>query len=106
MPARVIQGPVAGDQAPHLAPRGVVRGDRGAEGDPAVLGDLAGHVADPADVQVPVLLRERELRRQVPAHDVAVQEGRPPPAPAIASFATYGAKKVTEILSPTALSFV
>src|SRR5581483_6442052 len=53
------------DHVPHVLAGLVVGGDGGADGDAAVLGDLGGDVADPADVDVAVLLGEAELRRQV-----------------------------------------
>ena len=52
----------------------VVRRDRGADGDAAVLGDLGGDVADAADVDVAVLLREAELAGEVLADQVAVED--------------------------------
>src|SRR5204863_22677 len=55
------EAPARLDQAPHIAPRGVVRRDRRAHRDPPVLGDLRGHEADAPDVQVAVLFREPQL---------------------------------------------
>ena len=53
----------------------VVRGDRGADGDATVLGDLRGDEADAPDVEVAVLLGEPELGAEVLAHQVAVEQG-------------------------------
>ena len=67
----------------HLAhiPAGVrVRCDRCADGDPAVLGDLARDESDTADVEIAVRLREPQLARQMVAHDVAVEQGDRTPA--------------------------
>ena len=58
----------------------VVRRDRGADGDAAVLGDFRRDVADAADVDVAVLLREAELAREVLAHQVAVEDRDRPAA--------------------------
>ena len=44
------------DQCAHIFAGEVVRRDRGADGDPAVLRDLGSHVADAADVDVAVFL--------------------------------------------------
>ena len=67
--------PGALDHVAHLAPRLVVRGDRCAEGDPAVPADLGGHETDPAHVEHAVLAAETELGGQHPADDVAVEDG-------------------------------
>ena len=53
----------------------VVRSDRGADGDAAVLRDLGGDVADAADVDVAVFLGETELGGEVLPHEVAVEHG-------------------------------
>ena len=61
----------------HLAHPGAgrrVRGDRRADGDPAMPRDLGGHVPDAGDVQVPVLPREREPGGEQPPHQVAVEQ--------------------------------
>ena len=52
----------------------VVRRDRGTDGDAAVLGDFRRDVADAADVDVAVFLREAELAREVLADQVAVED--------------------------------
>ena len=68
------------DHGPHLLAHRVVGGDRGAEGDPVVLGDLGGDEADAGDVQVAVLAGEAQLGGEVLAHDVAVEERHRPSA--------------------------
>ena len=47
--------------------------DRRTDRDATVLGDLAGDIADAQDIDVAVLLAEPEFRRQVLAHQIAVQ---------------------------------
>src|ERR1700737_1366196 len=63
------------DHLPDLPADGVVRGDRSTDGDAAVLGDLGGDVADPADINVAVLLGEAQLRSTLLANQVAVEGG-------------------------------
>ncbi|MPL71146.1 hypothetical protein SDC9_16917 [bioreactor metagenome] len=68
------EGAVGLDHLAHGATgRGIGR-DRGADRDAAVLGDLGGDIADALDVDVAVLFREAELRGQVLAHHVAVEQ--------------------------------
>ena len=56
------------------------RGDRGADGDPALLGDPRRHIPDPADIDIAVLLGEPQLRRQVLTdHDTVEDRHRPAP---------------------------
>src|SRR5207302_10219100 len=62
------------DHRPDLPAYGVVGGDGCTDGDAAVLRDLRGHVADAPDVDVAVLLGEPQLRRQVLADQVAVEQ--------------------------------
>ena len=66
------------DHLPHGLADGVVGRDGGADGDPAVFGDLGGHVPDALDVEVAVRAREAELRRQVLPHFVPVEQGHGP----------------------------
>ena len=68
------------DHRPHLLAHLVVGGDGRADGDAAVLADLRPHVADAPDVDVAVLAREAELRRQVlrPKPPLRRVTGRPP----------------------------
>ena len=63
------------DVLAYGAAGGGVGRDGRTDRDTTVLGDLGGHVADAADVEVAVLFREAEFGRQVLAHDVTVQEG-------------------------------
>src|SRR5580765_3933827 len=54
---------------------GLIRSNRSAHRNPAVLRDLGRNVADAADVDVAVLFRESKFGRQVLADQVAVQKG-------------------------------
>ena len=65
---------------PHCLAGGVVWGDRGTDGDPTTPGYLRRDVSDPADVDVTMLLREAELRREVLSHQVAVKHRHRPTA--------------------------
>src|SRR5262249_52931174 len=67
----------AGGRGPRAGGLGgrVERRERAARGAAAVPGDLGRAPADAADVGLAVLTAEGEARRQVPAHDVAVQAG-------------------------------
>ena len=58
----------------HRAPGGGIGRDGRADGDPAILGDLARHIADAPNVEVAVLLGEAQLAAEVLAHDVAIQQ--------------------------------
>jgi hypothetical protein len=64
--------------AERCSGRSVVGRDRGADGDPAVLGDFRSHKSDPADVAVTVLLRVTEPKREVLAYQIAIEERDPP----------------------------
>lgn len=68
------------DHVAHFASCGRVRGDGGADGDAAVLGDFAGDEADAQDVEVAVFFRKAQLARQVLSDDVAVEQGDLAPA--------------------------
>ncbi len=62
----------------HLAHRltnGFVGSDGGADGDAAILRDLRSDVADAADIDVAMLLRKAEFRREMLADQVAVENG-------------------------------
>ncbi len=48
--------------------------DRCTDGDTAVLGDLRGHIADAAHVDVAVLARETQFTGQMGAHDIAIEQ--------------------------------
>ena len=61
------------DEGADVFAGGVVGRDRGADGDAAVLRDLGGDVADAADVDVAVFLREAELGGQMFPDEVAVE---------------------------------
>ena len=74
------EGTLLLDHLAHGAAGAVVGSDGGADGDAAVLGDLAGDEADTADVEVAVCLGETQFAGQVLAHDVAVQQGHGPAA--------------------------
>src|SRR5690606_6407489 len=63
------------DHRAHFAAHGVVRRDRRADRDPPVMGDLGRDEADASNVEVTIATREAELGRQVPANDVAVEDG-------------------------------
>ncbi|HTP62196.1 MAG TPA: hypothetical protein VMJ14_08940 [Burkholderiales bacterium] len=63
-----------GHHAPHFVARRRVGSDRRAQRDAAVLGDFRRDKADAQDVEIPVRMREPELRGQVLAHHVAVQQ--------------------------------
>src|SRR5215217_7801106 len=65
-------------QGPYFPPGSVVGRDRGADGDPAVLGDFRSHKSDPADVAVTILLRVTEPKREVLAYQIAIEERDPP----------------------------
>jgi hypothetical protein len=69
------EGALLLDHLAHGAAGAVVGRDGRADGDAAVLGDLAGDEADAADVEVAVRLGEAQLAGQVLAHDVAVEQG-------------------------------
>ncbi len=56
------------DHLPDMFACGVVRRNGRANGDPTVLGDFRGHIADAPDVNVTMLFRETELGRQMLAH--------------------------------------
>jgi len=53
-----------GNRMPDGSAGGLVGGDGGTDRDPAGLGHLRGHVPDPPDVQLPVLGRKPQLRRE------------------------------------------
>ncbi len=65
---------------PDLLACVVVGCNGGTNRNASVLSDFGGNAADAADVDVAVLLGEAELRGQVLAHDVAVQQGHRPAA--------------------------
>ena len=62
------------DHLAHRAPGRGVGGDGRADGNAAVLGNFAGDIADALDVDVAVLFREPQFRRQMFADDIAVQQ--------------------------------
>src|SRR5260370_2937940 len=59
---------------PHRFASRLIRSDRGADRDAAILGDLGSNVANPADIDVAMLLGESEFARQVLAHQVAIEQ--------------------------------
>ena len=69
-----MKPPSRRDHCADVFAGGVVGRDRGADGDAAVLRDLRGDVADAADVDVAVFLREAELAREVFPDEVAVED--------------------------------
>src|SRR5208283_2535928 len=62
------------DHLAHRLPRRLVRRDRSANGDAAILGDFRCDIPDAANVDVAMLLRETELRRKMLADQVAVEQ--------------------------------
>jgi hypothetical protein len=62
------------DHPAHLCPGRLVRGDRRADRDAAVPGDLGGHVTDPGDVQVAIGAGEGEPGRQELPDQVSVEQ--------------------------------
>src|SRR5690625_3044624 len=68
------EGAMCLDHLAHCRPRRRIGSDRGAERNTAILGDLARDIADPADIDVAMLLRKAKLRRQVLAHDIAIEQ--------------------------------
>ena len=64
----------------HLAPRGGIGRNGCAHRHAAMLGDLGRHEADAPDIDVAMLARETQFRRQILAHDVAVQQRDRPAA--------------------------
>src|SRR5262249_9265940 len=65
---------VRGDHRADVLADIVVGGNRRANADAAVLGDLCRDIADALDVDVPVLFRKAQLTGEIFAHDVAIQE--------------------------------
>ena len=79
----------SGDVDENVSPQGgnhltilfsdrAIRRDRGTDRDPTRLCDLRRHVPDAPDVQIPVFFAEAQLRREVLAHEVAIQKGDGP----------------------------
>lgn len=69
------QAPVLLDHPTCRCPGGRVRGRSVRIRDPAVAGDLGGDIADPPDVEVPMLAGEAQFRGEHATHDVAVEQG-------------------------------
>ena len=69
-----------GDHPPHPGAGRRVGGDRRADRDTAVPGDLGRHEPDAGNVQVPVFPGERESGREQPPHQVAVEQRHRPVA--------------------------
>ena len=65
----------ARDHLADLGARLAVRAHEGGHGEPPMTHDLAGHVADAADVGVSVGAREAEAGREMRPHHVAVEDG-------------------------------
>src|SRR5208283_1887107 len=63
------------NQLPDVLAGRLIRSDGSANRDSAVFGDFRSDVADAANVDVAVLLGKAELRRQMLAHQIAVQQG-------------------------------
>src|SRR5450631_431582 len=59
---------------PHRFASCLIRSDRGAYRDAAVLGDLRGDITNAADVDVAMLFRESEFARQMLAHQIAIEQ--------------------------------
>ena len=64
----------------HRATRRGIGRDGRTDGDAAILGDLGRDIADAANVEVAVFLREAELRREVLTHDIAIKQRHRTPA--------------------------
>src|SRR6266436_4887769 len=63
------------NQFAYLLTYGVIGRDRCANRNATVLGNLRGDVSDPPDVDVAMFLGEAEFRREVLAHQIAIQNG-------------------------------
>src|SRR5580692_7389457 len=62
------------DHSTHRFAGRVVRSDRGADRDPAVLGNLRSDITNTPDVNVAMFLREAEFGRKMLAHQISVQQ--------------------------------
>src|SRR5215469_5897357 len=62
------------DQLSHVLAGGVIRRNRRTDCNSAVFGDLRGNIADPPDVDITMFFRESQLRRQVFAHQIAIEQ--------------------------------
>ena len=58
----------------HVPARAVVRGNRSADRNSAVLCYLRGDITDPANINVAVFLRETKLGGEMLTHKVAIQK--------------------------------